>query len=266
MREPIRILSDLHLGHKLSRIESVSALRPLIAGAGTVVFNGDTWQELAEPFRVRSAAMLEELKALCASEGVETVFLSGNHDPGWQGPGWVELAGGRIVVTHGDALMFAGSPWKREILVSGKRVHELWQKHPDAGHDAAARIDLAREIAFELCSVEYPLGRHFIQRAWDAVVPPQRALKMLESWFTQAAAGARFCEQYFPDAEVLVIGHFHHHGCWTRNQRLVIDTGSFASPGRAHWVEWNDGWLTRGEIEESPGHCRIGRNLGTWRF
>lgn len=266
MREPIRILSDLHLGHKLSRIESVSALRPLIAGAGTVVFNGDTWQELAGPFRVRSAAMLEELKLLCAAEEVDTVFLSGNHDPGWPGPGWVELAGGRIVITHGDALMFAGSPWKREILVSGKRVRELWRKHPDAGHDVTARIHLAREIAWELCSVEYPLGRRFIQRVWDAVVPPQRALKMLESWFTQAAAGARFCEQYFPKAEVLVIGHFHHHGYWTTNKRLVIDTGSFASPGRAHWVEWIDGWLTRGEIDEAPGLCRIGRRLGTWRL
>ena len=53
MNEPVRILSDLHLGHRVSRIERTSALRPLIAGAGTVIFNGDTWQELAEPFRGR---------------------------------------------------------------------------------------------------------------------------------------------------------------------------------------------------------------------
>ncbi len=49
--------------------------------------------------------MLEELKSLCREEGAEAVFLPGNHDPGWSGPGWVELAGGRIVVTHGDALV-----------------------------------------------------------------------------------------------------------------------------------------------------------------
>ena len=71
MKEPVRILSDLHLGHKISRIESVSALRPLIAGAGTIVFNGDTWQELALPFRERSEVMLDELKGLCAEEGAE---------------------------------------------------------------------------------------------------------------------------------------------------------------------------------------------------
>ena len=54
MNEPVRILSDLHLGHKISRITRVSALRPLISGAATVVFNGDTWQELAAPFRAKA--------------------------------------------------------------------------------------------------------------------------------------------------------------------------------------------------------------------
>jgi predicted phosphodiesterase len=231
-----------------------------------VIFNGDTWQELAEPCRERSGAMLEELKALCAGEGVEAVFLSGNHDPGWPGRGWVELAGGRIIVTHGDALFFDGSPWKREILVAGRRVMELWDEHPEAGRDVEERLRVARKIARELCSVEHPRGRHFLQRAWDAVTPPRRALKMIEAWFTQAAAGERFCERYFPNAEVLVIGHFHHQGCWRRNGRMVINTGSFLDPGRAHWVEWNDGWLSRGEIDEAPDACRIGRRLGTWRF
>ncbi len=159
-----------------------------------------------------------------------------------------------------------GSPWKREILRGGERVRELWRHHPDAGHDPAARLELARDIARTLCSVEYPRGRHFIQRAWDAVLPPQRALKMIEAWCTQGVAGARFCEQYFPEAEALVIGHFHRQGCWVNNRRLVINTGSFTNPGRAHWVEWNNGWLTRGAIDESPELCRFGRTLGKWRL
>lgn len=266
MKEPVRILSDLHLGHKVSRIGHVSALRPLIAGAGTVVFNGDTWQEIAAPFRQQAEVMLGELKKLCAEEGADPVFLSGNHDPGWTGPGWVELADGKIIVTHGDTLLFDGSPWKREILVAGKRVMELWDEHPDAATNVEERVRVARKIAKELCTVEHPLGRHILQRAWDAVTPPKRAIKMLEAWFTQGTAGARFCERYFPKAEVLVIGHFHHQGLWVRNGRLVINTGSFLDPGRAHWVEWNHGWLTRGEIDESPESCTLGRNLGTWRI
>ena len=118
MNSPIRILSDLHLGHKVSRIEDVESLRPLIAGAGTVIFNGDTWQELAKPWKSRAGEMLEELKKLCADEGAEAVFLSGNHDPGWPGKGWIELAEGRIVVNHGDALLFESSPCKLLPIIS----------------------------------------------------------------------------------------------------------------------------------------------------
>ena len=266
MNEPVRILSDLHLGHKVSRIERVSALRPLIAGMGTVVFNGDTWQELAQQWCARSAAMLAELRDLCAEEGAAAAFLSGNHDPGWAGPGWLELGGGRVIVTHGDALMHSGSPWKREILSRRQRVEELWRQFPAADEVAEERLRLAREIARTLRTIEYPKGRSFLQRAWDAVLPPQRAFEMMHAWCTQAAMGARFCQRYFPHAEALVIGHFHQHGCWVRRGRLIINTGSFASPGRAHCVTWHDGWLSRSEIDESPDQCTPGRILGVWRF
>ncbi|MCU0753303.1 MAG: hypothetical protein MUC40_09850 [Akkermansiaceae bacterium] len=212
MKQPVRVFSDLHLGHSVSRIGRVSALRPLIAGAGTVIFNGDTWQELAEP------------------------------------------------------LLRAGAPWKREVMAGSRLVDAIWSRYPGADRDPVLRLEVAREVARELCSVEYPLGRHILQRAWDAVTPPQRALWMLDAWFTQGPAGGRFCERYFPNAEVLVIGHFHHSGCWRSGGRTVINTGSFLDPGRAHWVEWNDGWLVQGEIHEGPGACQAGRRLATWRF
>lgn len=266
LNEPVRILSDLHLGHKISRISEVEVLRPLVAGAGTVIFNGDTWQELARPFYERSKVMLDELRRMCREEGVDAVFLSGNHDPGWSGPGMVELAGGRVVVTHGDALLFDGSPWKREILVNGRRVMELWQEHPDAEHDVEERLRIARKVARELCSVEYPTGGSFLLRAWDAIHPPIRAMKMLEAWFTQGREGAEFCQRYFPKAEFLIIGHFHREGSWRVDGRRVINTGSFMAPGRAHWVEWCDGWLSRGVIRETATACRKGRTLDVWRL
>jgi predicted phosphodiesterase len=266
MNEPVRVLSDLHLGHKVSRIREISALRPLIAGAGTVIFNGDTWQELARPYFQRSSAMLAELKDLCREEGAEAVFLSGNHDPGWPGPGWIELAGGRIIITHGDALLFDGSPWKREILVNNPRVMELWDQYPKAREDVGQRIQVARAVAKELRSVEYPSGRKFILRGMDAVLPPRRAVKMIDAWLTQGSEGAKFCDTYFPNAEMLIIGHFHHQGSWLRNGRRIINTGSFMPPGRSHWVEWKDGWLSHGVIEESSGVYRKGETHDVWRF
>jgi predicted phosphodiesterase len=89
---------------------------------------------------------------------------------------------------------------------------------------------------------------------------------MIEAWMTQASAGARFCRHYFPRAEVLLIGHFHWNGCWLRDSRRVINTGSFTSPGRAHWVEWSDGWLSWGIIDESPESCQKGKILDVWRL
>lgn len=266
MNEPVRVLSDLHLGHKICRIEQVSALRPLIAGAGTVIFNGDTWQELAAPFLHGATVMLEELKSLCREEGAEAVFLPGNHDPSWPEPGWIELAEGKIVITHGDALLAAGSPWKREILQNPKRVEELWARHPGAAHDVNKRLAVAREIARELCSVEWPTGRHFLQRAWDAIHPPSRAAVMIGACLNQAGPGAKFCADYFPKAEVLMVGHFHWSGSWLREGRRIINTGSFMSPGRAHWAEWQDGWLSWGSVSEAPALCRKGKILDVWRL
>jgi predicted phosphodiesterase len=266
MNEPVRILSDLHLGHRVSRISRVEALRPLIAGAGTVVFNGDTWQELDEPFREVAAEMLAGLQRVCADEGAEAVFLPGNHDPGWAGPGWVSLAEGRIVITHGDTLFPQGSPWKREILAAGNAIGGVWRRHPDAMIDFAGRAAVAREIALGYPSLEHPRTASLLRRVADAMFPPRRALRMLEAWSGRPAAAWRLLETYFPSAEVLVIGHFHRHGCWSSAGRLLIDTGSFTRPGKAHWVEWCDGWLRRGVIDEQGGLCRLGPTLDVWRL
>ena len=263
--EPVRVVSDLHLGHRISRIREVSTLRPLLEGAGTVIFNGDTWQEMAVSFEKRSAGMLRDLQDLCADLGCDAVFLPGNHDPGWSGKGWVELAGGKIVVTHGDGILFDGSPWKREILGGRAMVEEAWAKHPGAWKDAEARLRVAREIARRLPSRSHPAGRSLPQRAWDAVVPPRRGVEMVMAWLGQGGEGGKFCDRYFPEAEILVIGHFHWHGCWKAGGRVIINTGSFLPPGRAHWVEWSGGLLSRGVIEETPGVCRKGRVLDVWR-
>lgn len=257
MRLPLRIFSDLHLGHKASRIEDVEKLRPLFKGAGTVVFNGDTWEELAEPWRERSAGLLGNLKNIIAEEGCDAVFLSGNHDPGWDGPGFLELAGGRIVITHGDALLRDGAPWKREMLAGTEVVDELWKKFPDAGENAHARFELARAIARRLPSEHHPDGRSLFSRAIDAAFPPQRAMAMVSAWIGQGRLGAEFCETYFPKAEVLVAGHFHCHGVRTTKGKIIVNTGSFVVPGPAGWVEWDGTFLSSGRIEERHGSCSL---------
>ena len=192
--------------------------------------------------------MLEDLKALVAELGAEAVFLSGNHDPGWPGKGWVELADGRVVVTHGDAVMWAGSPWSREALERMEKIRALWDEHRGAGDDASARLALAREMAVALRAKSVAPGRSFWRRVLDAVNPPRRAWEIARVWWGQAGAAERFAERYFPRAEVLVIGHFHRPGLWRRGGRVLINTGAHVAPLGARWVEWRAGELRVGEV------------------
>jgi UDP-2,3-diacylglucosamine pyrophosphatase LpxH len=265
MISSVRILSDLHLGHRVSRIGSVEQLRPLIAGAERVIFNGDTWQELARLFRERSASMLADLEKLCAEEGAEPLFLSGNHDPGWSGPGWAELAGGRILVTHGDAFFPDGSPWSREALTRQDKVGELWARYQEEIGDPAARILLAREMALLLRARDYPKGKRLWQRVFDAVRPPRRALEMLRVWATQADAAAMFAERYFPRAEIIVKGHFHRAGIWHKRGKLVVNLGAFMNPCPAMWADFDGSLFRCGKVDESGPEYRLGEISGVWR-
>lgn len=267
MREPVRILSDLHLGHDASTIDDVACLAPLIDGAGTVIFNGDTWQELASVFRPRGEVLLGALRELCARLGADPVFLPGNHDPGWDGPGWVGLAGGRVVVTHGDAVLWAGSPWSREAFARADQVRALWDAHRGADGDADERLRLAREIARTLRAASYGRGRSWPRRVCDALDPPRRAWEIARIWLAHGRATAEFGRHYFPRAEFLVVGHFHRPGLWESTRPTVINTGAHLHPHRAWWVEWNRGWLRCGKIQgRGEEDRRRGETRGVWRL
>lgn len=260
MRLPVRIFSDLHLGHKASRIDHVDQLRPLFRGAGTAIFNGDTWEEHSTKWLARSGEMLGDLRALLKEQGCEAIFLPGNHDPGWDGVGFIELAGGKVVVTHGDALLRDGAPWKREMLAGRDLVDAIWKEYPAAASDPVARHQLAREIAKRLPNRDHPSGKSLIARALDAAFPPRRAIEMLRAWIAQGRLGAGFCESYFPDAEIIVVGHFHFYGIRESGGRTVINTGSFVVPGPAGWVEWDGETLTAGRIAETRGgNAQLGK-------
>jgi predicted phosphodiesterase len=210
--------------------------------------------------------MLEELKALCREEGCDAVFLPGNHDPSWPGDGYLELAGGKIVVTHGDTLLRSGAPWKREMLLYPQRVEQLWEARPAAATDPVQRHQLARDISLALPVSKHSKGRKFTQRACDAIHPPQRALEMLKAWFTQPVMGAAYRDTYFPEAEFLIIGHFHWAGSWLSRGLRVINTGSFLNPGHACWVEVEGGAVSYGRVDEKKDGCRKGAVLGSWRI
>jgi predicted phosphodiesterase len=103
------------------------------------------------------------------------------------------------------------------------------------------------------------------RRVWDALTPPKRAWRILKAWWQQAGAGVEFLDQYFPNSDILLIGHFHRAGWWRCRGKIVVNTGSFMSPGSAYWAEWSQGVLTWGQIEERPDACQLGRARKRWQ-
>ncbi|WP_411826550.1 metallophosphoesterase [Luteolibacter sp. AS25] len=266
MKLPVRIFSDLHLGHRASHVREVSCLRPLLAGAGTVIFNGDTWEEMAKPWRDRSKAMLGELKKMAEEEQCDLVFVRGNHDPYFSEINYVELAGGKIVVTHGDALLRYSSPWKREILADEAAAEDLWSKLPQAEWDRKSRFEVAESIARKIPSKTYTKRRSLGSRCFDAVFPPKRAFLMLDAWINQGRYAADFCKTYFPEAEVMVIGHFHCAAIRSTAGKTIINTGSFVTPARAYGVVWDGEFLRSGKISLAKDSFGIGDFSGAWKF
>jgi predicted phosphodiesterase len=266
MKGPVRILSDLHLGHRVSRIAAARQLRPLLEGVDTVVFNGDTWQELALAFRGDGARLLEELKQMAIGMGVELVFLPGNHDPSCGENGYLELGGGAVLVIHGDAVFGETVPWSRVVPNKVEEIRELYAACPEAAHDLDARLKVAGEVGR---LIEVPIkvfGRNLLARAWDAAWPPTRGLRMLWTWRTMVAQTSGFVACFRPAAEVVVFGHFHRAGIWLHGGRLLINTGSFMPPGTPLCVDWHpDGWIRTRPVAYRHGEFVPGASLGVWK-
>jgi len=255
LREPVRVVSDLHLGHRATRVEEVGQLVPLLDGVGTLVCAGDTWEEIAGEFAGRGAAMLEELRGLAAERGVRLVLLPGNHDPGAPGPGFVELAGGAVFVTHGHMLFRDGAPWSRMLPERRTEVERVWREAGGEAESLDGRLRVANDVARVLVAPDDLKGRSAISRIWDAAVPPARAWRMLQAWRRFPGEAARMAACFRPEARVVVVGHFHRAGVWRRGGRRVVNTGSFMPPGAAWCVDVEAGRVAVRKIRRGAVGC-----------
>jgi predicted phosphodiesterase len=264
MKEPVLILSDLHLGHKASSLDDIAALAPLLQGAGTLILNGDTWQELALEFRDDGARMWRELQELCGKMDIDLICLPGNHDPGNGQENHVALAQGKIIITHGDAVFPEVAPWSRVAILKEKEIRRMIEASAPDSLDA--RFALAREVSRMLVPPYYAHSKNILARVWDAVTPPGRAWRMLLAWATMVRRTCAFRERYFPVCEIIICGHFHRAGIWETGETLVINSGSFMPPGAAYWCEWSEGRLRVGVVKKRNGYWRRAEILGVWNL
>ena len=130
MAQPLtRIFSDLHYGERVSVVQNLAQLDPLLAGIAGLVLNGDTLDTRPGPH----PATIQEVRRALADylRATPTVMLTGNHDPDISTTHLHELAGARVLVTHGDIMFDDIVPWGRDAQLALQLVTRERGAAPD---------------------------------------------------------------------------------------------------------------------------------------
>ncbi|MCX6937832.1 MAG: metallophosphoesterase family protein [Verrucomicrobia bacterium] len=261
----VRIFSDLHYRDGRSEVHDLAALGPLLAGADEVVLNGDTLDTQIPALRGHT----EEVRAFFAAAGPVVTFLSGNHDPDISELAELELAGGRIWVTHGDVLFDLIAPWSHlrgefrrrlEALGAGlgagerARVETRLRLNRLACHDLPETLDLS--------SRSPGMRLRWLLRTFGS---PASVGLMVRAWREAPGRAAALARAQRPGARVVVLGHTHFPGVWRvpgkagEAEIVVINTGTFARPFGGSFVEVAGGRVRVVRIVRRGGFFEPGR-------
>jgi predicted phosphodiesterase len=263
--EPILILSDLHLGHRASRIKHPDQLAPILHGSGTVIFNGDTSEMRNSEDRLVGRKAAADLARICHQAGRKAVFVNGNHDPTVSTINHLDLADGAVLVTHGDILFLGVAPWSREAGHYLKKHRQILDRlGPDGYVDFEKRLLASKRTSIELQMLEEPLTRGrspgfrlFIRNCW----PPWRPLMILKAWSEVPGRAAQLGSVFRPRARFIIVGHTHFSGAWEVTPRVIINTGSFVPYFGACAVVIESGWLEFRKVDFHRHQFVLGKLL-----
>jgi predicted phosphodiesterase len=235
MNNRIVIISDTHMGKRGALVGSPDMLRPLWAGASSLVINGDV-AEIHDPrYQIKSAEQVLRLHELCEEDAVDLTLLSGNHDPYLSDTRHLKLMNGAVFVTHGDSLHPAIAPWCPSAS-QVRKAHDraMSRLEPETRDSLRARLSVSQHAANEHWenyekSLQHSAWRELLFRPW-------MAFQILAYWHGIPARADRFVKKYANDTRFFIFGHTHRQGIWQRGGLTLINTGSFGFPGKPHGV------------------------------
>lgn len=244
---PIRVISDLHLGHPACRIQSVEQLCPLIDGAGTVVFNGDTIEQRSPELAERSEVLFEQLQTLLNEQNVEAVFLRGNHDPQVSEMDYLDIPEYQALIVHGDCLYRNISPWNPKIWKLEAEFAKLAESlfSTPGSPDFPSLLNYTQQCRLLAKGDE---GRSLpgrfkkIRSAIRLVYPFRRPIEVVRCWREHGKRLRMFHQQHAADKNYVLVGHVHRRGIYPLDEsgkRWGINTGGFLSLGKAQVVEFS---------------------------
>jgi len=264
VEEPIRILSDLHLGHTASLAREISQIEPLFRGVKTVIFNGDTVEMRSERDRELADSRIHAVHEFCAEQDAASFFINGNHDPIISTINHLEIDDGRVLVTHGDVLFHETSPHLRRRFRGSMQARRIDDLAPDElAHFEKILSTNKRVTAFhDDYSFSIPEGQWgkfttFMKQTW----PPRRLVNMVSGWTSTHVNAINLVRVYRPHARVIVVGHTHFPGIWHRHGYTVINTGSYLPVLGRLAVDFEGGHVTVRKVIFRRGRFHLGRTL-----
>ena len=200
--ELTRIFSDLHYGDRASRVRTLAQLRPLLDGIDHLVLNGDTMDTRPSPVPAHTAQCRAEVLAFFPAQTPRTTFLTGNHDADLTPHHSLDLAGGRLFVTHGDIFYHDIVPWSQDAPAIRPQIAAGLAALPAHERDQlAARFAVWRRVAAAIPQRHQSESRGFryLQHfARDTVWPPARVWRILRTWRGEGATAAAFARTHRP--------------------------------------------------------------------
>ncbi|MBQ2379502.1 MAG: metallophosphoesterase family protein [Akkermansia sp.] len=237
----VRFVSDLHYGHERCEAPAPAELaeRLLGDGVGMLVVVGDLAETRRCAWQERGMALREELRQECQRRGVQLIEIAGNHDPDAE-PLLVRFWDGRVVAMHGHALYKEVAPWSWEYLRHKAECHALINSFP---HDTLeGRLELSRRM----CQLTAPILRRegvrnkYLRGFLHCFWPPQRPWQIVWCWLSCARRAARFAQAFFPEAQVIILGHFHRFGNQRIGKRHILNCGAWFKHATPYCVDMRD--------------------------
>lgn len=266
-----RVLSDIHFGDHASRVTQLAQLRPLLEGPRQVVLNGDTLDTRIGPNPTHTADCRAAVTEFFPQHTAGTTYLSGNHDADFSPVHHVDLAQGRVFVTHGDIFFDDIVPWSRDAAEIRRRITaEFRNVPPSLHHDLDRRFDVFRRVAASIPQRhqaernKLKFALHYIA---DTVWPPLRILRVVRAWRLAPQHAAEMARQHRPAAKFVLCGHTHRPGIWADPRGItVINTGSFCLPLGGSLVDISEHSVLVRRIEMRNGDFHPGEKLAEFRL
>lgn len=250
----VRFISDLHYGHERCEAPAPAELaaRMTQGGVGMLVVVGDVAETRQCAWQAEGMKLREALREACRELGVELVEISGNHDPDTE-PLLIRFWNGRVVAMHGHALYKEVAPWSWEYLRNKEKCRDLIRNFPHT--ELPERLELSRHM----CRLTAPILRRegirnkYLRGFLHCFWPPQRPCRIVWSWLTCARRAENFARRYFPEAETVILGHFHRFGNWHFGKRHILNCGAWFKHATPYCVDMQDGrFLSYRKINLSP--------------